>query len=398
MAGTDADIIKRITETVRPRLDIRASEGDTGRIHTVTRKGGEKRLWLVVNTGAETVEVELDAGCALEEIPLDPGFPVMLERNGNRFRRVIHPFESIILRAAEKAEDTSLPPRVRIGVSRSAEVIVHHPNLLRFGMWRMALLDEKGDVLQDETVETCPIVNQLTDSGFRYAPATEQRFGDTLRLRVPHLGVRYWTSFENNFSGQVMLLMEPGSIVGDFEICVNDTGALTMGDFGPTDAHVRGTLGTDITDLLAGGPNVISVVVSTGRPDGGLVNPLYLCGDFRVDLDPVAMGERGKDGTFEDHEANGLPFYAGVIEYRTRFDLENVPASGPVMAEVDFGVPFKDACEVSVNDGTWTPVLWSPRCLMLPADSLKKQGNRLGIRVYTSLSRAFDGLPPRGGS
>ena len=84
---------------------------------------------------------------------------------------------------------------------------------------------------------------------------------------------------------------------------------------------MRGSLGVDITALLRPGSNTLRVEITDARPEGGLLNPLYLAGDFGVALNPLRLIERPEMGGFETHEANGLPFYAGVIEYALDFDL-----------------------------------------------------------------------------
>jgi hypothetical protein len=189
----------------------------------------------------------------------------------------------------------------------------------------------------------------------------------------------------------VELVLEPGSIVGDWRLWVNDHGPLTTDDFVPTSAHVRGSLGVDITALLRPGSNTLRVEIADARPEGGLLNPLYLAGDFGVALNPLRLIERPEIGGFETYEANGLPFYAGVIEYTLDFHLPAVPPSERVRADLVADAPFHDACEVSINGGAWRALPWEPRSLEVPTTALRPGSNEVRVKVYTTLIRAFEG-------
>ena len=154
---------------------------------------------------------------------------------------------------------------------------------------------------------------------------------------------------------------------------------------------MRGSLGVDITALLRPGSNTLRVEIVDARPEGGLLNPLYLAGDFGVALNPVRLIERPEMGGFEAHEANGLPFYAGVIEYALDFDLPEVPQGERVRADLVTDAPFHDACEVSINGGAWRALAWEPRSLELPTSELHPGRNEVRVKVYTTLIRAFEG-------
>ena len=387
------ELAGRLLAIEPPRLRLSAKDGSTRNVHVVTRAGAGRTLWFVLNTRDETLEVTFDAGCRLREIPLDDALPQMLVETDAGYARTLQPFESILLQAADEGEapPVRLPRSVRIPVRGPAKVTPLNKNLLRMHDWRMELLDENGSVLQGATVPAAPLVNQLEKGGFRFAPAIDYSFGRMPQLRLPALRVRYGFSFDNHYAGPVELVMEPGSIVGEWRIRVNDGDRIKPSDFRPTDAHVRGSLGVDVTRFLRQGENRIIAEVGTDRPDGGLLNPLYLAGDFGVELDPLRLVQRPETGGFEAWEANGLPYYAGVVEYETTFELDNPPAGDAVLAELDYEVAFQDAAEVSFNRGALRPVLWSPRRLLVPVAELKKGRNVLRTRVHTTLIRSFEG-------
>ena len=66
-----------------------------------------------------------------------------------------------------------------------------------------------------------PLANQLDVSHLRFAPRFVHGFGTTPGLRLPRLRARYRCEFANAFSGAVELVMEPGSLAGDWSLRAN---------------------------------------------------------------------------------------------------------------------------------------------------------------------------------
>lgn len=396
--GAEGPVLReRLGELSRPSLCIQtlADDGkageEAGTIQAVKRVADGRTCWLVLNVGAERIRVRFDAGCELREIPLDADLPTLLERDGSDYVRTIHPFESFVLEAASPSELLALLPRVQVSIGGHAKVEPRNANLLRMYDWEMSLLDESGNPMETATVPSMPIANQLEKGGFRFSPRIRMYFGHAPELHLPKLRMQYAFRFASQYDGPVEFVMEPGSIVGDWRVTVNEGREISATDLKPTTAHVKGSLGVDITSVLRAGENVIRVEVHTDRLDGGLLNPLYLAGDFGVELDPVRLEKKETNGAFEEYEANGLPYYAGVIEYTTTVDLKDVPRKGEVLAEMEYGRPFQEATEVSINGSAFRPLLWEPRMLRVPASQLKEGANEIRTRVYTTTIRSFEG-------
>ena len=379
------NILSRILERVRPNLRIQAVVGDLRKLQLVTRTDGARTLYFLINSGSEMLRLAFDQ--TLNEMPIDDISPLRLCGD----ECALAPFDSILLEAVDDAQVTRLLPQVEIPVRGEAKVTAKNCNAVRLYDWSMSLFDKSGLLLQTATVPAVPIVNQLEHGEFRIAPDIKMRFGTMPTMDMCELCVRYETTIENSYDGPVELLMEPGSVVGEWTLRVNDSAPILPKDFLPTPAHVRGSLAIDVTSHLKTGTNVLSIDLVSDRPDGGLLNALYLVGDFSVECDPVAITERTPIGAFEDYEANGLPFYAGVVEYQTCFEIEVVPGEDRVLAMLDFQETFLEACEVSVNDSDWRSLPWSPYAFAMDTDDLHAGTNMLRIRVYTSLIRSFEG-------
>jgi len=384
------DLRQRVLDVVRPSLQLETEDGNAGNVQLVTRRSGDRQLWFLLNTSADPVGLRLGAECSLCEIPLEDGMPPLLERNETGFVRELAPFESVLLAAGEEDAAGPAPPaRIRVDVGRDCRVMPRNNNLLRLAEWDLCLVDEEGNEGPSARVPAVPIANQLRDSKLPFAPQVEGGFGTMPSLRFPELHARYRAAFTCEYAGNVSFVMEPGSIRGHWTVSVNGN-EITPEGLAPVEAHVRGSLGQDITAFLVTGSNEIVVDVRTDRLDGGLLNPLYLAGDFAVAGEPTRIIEPRDEGQFEDYEANGLPYYGGVIDYEQTVEISDVPP-GDVVVDLNFPCRFEEACEVSLNDGPLHPMPWSPRRIVASAGELRAGANRLRIRVYTSLIRPFEG-------
>jgi hypothetical protein len=376
---------------VQPSLSIQSGGEEVGMVLTVKRVSAHRTLWFVLNTGKEPVLAEFSSEGKLREIPFKDELPGDLRKEGDQYFREILPFESFVLEAVETAEIAKKLPRIKVPVSGAARLCLANANLLRMSHWRMSLLEDQERYGPPATVPAIPLINQLIEGQFRFTPAYQEYFGHVAEMTLPKLQVRYEFCFDCQYAGPVQLVMEPGSIIGDWRISINQSNLLHQADFHHTDVHVRGSLGVDITMLLQQGNNFIRLEVVTDRLDGGLLNPLYLAGDFGVVLDPVRLVPQKTMGSFERYEENLLPYYAGMIEYTTEFTLDYIPESDEVIVEFNYDEPFHESTEVSINESAYMPVLWQPRHLKFPVDRLHVGNNTLRTRVYTTLIRSFEG-------
>ena len=381
-------LLERIEKAVTPSIRIQGNGREIPDIHVVKRVSKDRTLWFALNIGGKTVTAQIEAGGELRELPLDDNLPPQLEKRDGRYARTVAPFESFLLESVAVPSQDEPLPRIAVSVGGPAIIRPKNGNLLRLYDWRMSLPDGGG---QTTVVPAIPLSNQLEKGGFKYAPAYKTYFGHEPELSLPELRVRYETTFENSYTGPVELVIEPDSILGRWRIAVNDAPPIEASHFSPTDTHVRGSLGVDVTGAVVQGANTIAVEVTTNRLDGGLRNPLYLAGDFGVTLTPVSLTPPCGNGIFEAYRENRLPYYAGEIEYETTIEIDAVPQSEWALLAFSHDASFHEAAEISVNGGPFRPVLWQPHTLTIPTAELKPGTNRLVTRMHTMLIRSFEG-------
>jgi len=374
---------------VEPGIRLLAGGDPASAVWAVKRTSAHKTVWFLVNTSSQPLDLEMDAGSDLHEIALQDGLSAALEHAGGSYRRRLAPFESCLLESG--AAEARPVPHVRVTLGGPVETVLLTPNLLRMADWDLTLLDENGQASTPARVKAGPIANQLAGSGMKFAPRFVQRFGLEPGLEIPDLNLRYTNLFDHRYAGRVSLVMEPGSIGGHWQVWVNEQGPFGPDDFAPIQAHVRGSLGLEITGLLVQGTNHLRVEVQTARPDGGLLNPLYLSGDFGVIAAPPALVERPRQGAFEDYTANRLPFFSGVLEYHLALEVPDLPDSPRAVLDLETGTPFNEAAEISINGGAFQPLLWQPRQVEIDTARLHPGRNQAVLRVYTTLIRAFEG-------
>ncbi len=406
----------RLFREVKRELRIQKGGVEAGAIYSVRRVGKGKKLWFLLNLSGESHEVILSADTPLREVPLEPGGVSLLKpEEGGVCRRLIEPFEAVMLEAAgaesfeERLDSPVQVPTpdefVRVEVPSEAAVRRLTPNLVRLGEWEMCLLDADGRAGVAARVPAVPLANQLEKGEFAFRPEFIRAFGMAPKLELPSMRMRYEAGFDMEGEFPVTLVVEPESLAGEWVLYVNEDGPFTEADLGSVEVHVRGSLGLDVTSMLKPGTNRLRIDLSTALGDAGLRNPLYLAGDFAVSLAPAGSSVRmvlsresaadldatGFRGLFENYEKNGLPFFSGTVEYMSAFTLEKTPEGENVALELAYPGEFEEAAEVSINGGPFIPSPWPPRRFLVPGSCFKPGRNELITRVDTGLCRSFEG-------
>ena len=383
-------LLESLSRAIPPSLSLRSAGQENPALWSVCRRSVDSTAWLVLNLSGEPQTVELACAASLRELPLEPGASPRLVQQAGYTQRVFAPFEACLLQVVPQPAALQELPQLRAAISGPMEVRPLDANLVRLNDWQLTLLDEDGAELQSALVPAVPLANQLEQGRLRLAPRFERVFGTPPELALPPLRLRYSTHFQLETASPVELVIEPGSIVGDWTLRVNGA-PLSARDLRLSPAHVRGSLGCEIAPLLRPGENTLTVELTTADPAGGLINPLYLAGSFGVALAPLRLVERPRSGAFEDYAANRLPFYAGELEYRLPVHFAALPAAPRLRLALDFPLPFHEACSLSLNGGPWHDLPWGPYELEINPAELRPGENDLRLKVYTTLIRSFEG-------
>ncbi len=362
--------------------------GQDSKLWYRSRTDGKSLVGFFQNISPEAITLRFDAVAAkgLGEISLDDhDIPVLaLQPDGSVLFR-LEAFGSCLLAYGDGVAPAPAIPMVKIPVTGKFTVTPENLNVLRINDFFMQIRQADGKFGSAMPVQAMPIANQLAQGGFEFSPKYRFGFGRMPALGFPELTIRYEYTFDNDFDGSVLLVMEPGSLRGDWSISINNS----LLNFTSVDAHVKGSLGAEITSYLKKGLNTVTVECVTDRMDGGLRNPLYLAGKFGVErarlTSPVSTGE------FEDYIGNKLPFFSGTIGYEGSFFLNNLPEGEKLIAEMSLPDGFEESLRVSINEGEWQDIPWNPRSFMIDRSWLHVGENKIALKVATTLIRSFEG-------
>lgn len=392
-------VAEALAASLPPGLPFSLESGDRSRLWMTSRRQPGRRVWFLQNLSSDplTLLFSAETTARLREIVLDEtAGPVLASLpEGGGSRCCLDPFASVLLCDAEGVPAAPALPVVNAVLPAACSVTPLNANLLRLGCWQLSLAQDEAQAWsQAVAVEAMPLANQLKQGRFAFRPDIEERFGSMPRLAFPALRLRYTADFFCHTDVPVALAMEPGSIGGAWRLELNETWSAGPEHFCPAAAGVLvpGSLSLDITPGLRPGRNRLAIVVEANRPDQGVRNPLYLAGAFAVRLDPLALEPFSPQGEWEQYERNGLPFFAGNLEYAGSFTLAGLPAEPYCRLRLQLPQPCEEAFEIALNAATeWLPIPWNPRQLVVPSASLRPGRNDFRLRLATTLIRAFEG-------
>lgn len=340
--------------------------------------------WLyTVNLGREEVCCDLAlpdlAGTPIALVDTLGSGGAVRKGNAGSFRHTYAPFACALFRTGEAPEPEIFDAVVRIDPHMKYPCTPQGANLLRMGVWDADLAGNRV------RVDSLPVINQLTVTGSCIEAVEQSDFGCVKRLQFPAMPLRYGFRFVNRYDGAVRFVMEPGSIHGNYRIELNGQPlpeAMEMAF-----VFKRTNLVCDVTDLLRQGENELAVYVDATRDDDGVVNPLYLAGDFAVaeEAGIWTMQPSGHTASMMALHQSGYPFFSGVMEY----DVSALFVANEAQ-RVEVGIDdwrFEHCAELLVNGlsqgvSAWQPYRWAAD---VPA------GASVTLRVYGTLLAAYEG-------
>jgi hypothetical protein len=147
----------------------------------------------------------------------------------------------------------------------------------------------------------------------------------------------------------------------------------------------------DITPHLRPGRNVLALRLVLTSATDGLLDPLKITGDFRL--------EKAGDGAFRiapprrrldpaPWTVQGYPYYSGIGVYRRRFSLPDHFTSQRVFVEAEMG---DDVLEVIVNGQPAGVRLWAPYGVEV-TELLNPGENELELRVANTLVNLLEAV------
>lgn len=322
----------------------------------------------------------------------------------------IAPYESHAIRlsasdAASQADDARKPSAayeaarravVRLDAAADWDLAAERDNIVRFGEFELTV---NGDTAGTMNVQAKTFIDQAADlaaRGSKLPLQFAQTFGIPMEAKLAYSAAcRYETSFiVEELPSTCKLLMERGAISGPFTIYVNGH-PLTAEQFAADIRYDYLNRSCDIRPCLRAGRNVLRVDVQAERDWDGLVNAIYLAGDFGVEAVPggePVLVRKPAVGRVSGSGQTGYPYYAGTFRLSRSFRLEALPHETEFeLAFANWDPHFHDVAEVIVNGVSLGACAWSPYRWTGSSTLLQPGDNRVEIRITNTLIGMLEG-------
>jgi len=237
------------------------------------------------------------------------------------------------------------------------------------------------------------------ESAFKLIPYDEPLlylvFGPApLDDKMPPVNIRYRSKFRiTSMPEHLLLVGEQSTIRGKAKVTLNSQKVKPF-----IQQHVYDPMNvvTDITRAAKKGINTIEVEMMVDDPQGGLLEPLRIFGDFEITAAPDASlptlrairGARSVEcGTWTEA---GFPFYSGTCCYEKTVTLKQWGAGSRLVLCLP---KMKGSAEVTINDRVAGVMTWTPYELDI-TDRVVPGENRLTIRASNTAANMLD-LDPK---
>ncbi|SFL99420.1 hypothetical protein SAMN03159341_113125 [Paenibacillus sp. 1_12] len=360
-----------------------------------------------------------DGEVVCHELSLDTGEVVSLrvERVGETSFTVALPFvpyQSRLVQltrgesagAAEVGMNPSeAPAKLEIAAAGQWQLRSERNNMVRFDTFTIDIQGEQGESLlftngKEAKVQVKTFIDQCSDlAAYAGIPVVmkSEYFGTPLKTTVSYpLKAIYKVPFyTEELPQECRIVMDRGAISGDWIIRVNDE-VLSSDSFQPYFLYDYMNIAVDIHEFLQPGSNEIVVEVNVQRDWDGLLEALYLAGDFGVkhDLNKQVVLTRSVEqtDTLKGGLVDGFPYYAGTLRYSRKVTISELPETQTFeLSFHDWDPHFHDAAEVLINGQTlgarsWTPYLWHG-----DRSILRESDNVIEVRVTNTLVGLLEG-------
>lgn len=386
--GAGRAIAQRMTNEVWKTEEEGLPEG----VYTVT--GTDSRgheMIFAVNTTSDRVSVKLygkSKGTLYQrdlqtmKDTLWEAFDGTLNINLEPWASCVYLLQEELSASREKEQELTLPfASEDWTISRSMD------NALYLGKWKLTLSDGQTGI-----TGCYPIIDQMEELGLKMPVKTVPYFGCPKELMFQPVDCTFEADFGWNLPPEcaAYLVMEPETLLGGWSMELNGK-EIRQEAFQVHPFYLSTNLAADIRSYLQTGINHITVRVHCEKNYDGLRNPLYIFGDFGVEVGSgvCTAVPAPKTGPFHQPLFNGLPFYAGDVTYSRKVQLDQKPAGSVAL---NLNAPgLQDAVQVVVNGKDCGVCAWTPRTMSVPAEFWITGDNTVELVVSNTLAGLFEG-------
>ena len=418
-----AELLQRLEECVPADLQLIPNDNEQARRDFLVahRRDAEDDLFLIANSSMQEHHCELavrSSGSTILRLDLETGRMEPLEawRGADDRLRVRVEFSRygsellLVTRDVRREPAARTPPAapvldVEMDGDWRCEVAGEGMNALRLERFRFTLGDdaEPDDVRwppRAVVVEPKPLVNILQDcllAGTEWPGRlrVEPIFGASPRIRL-QLPASAWyaaTFTVEALPRRAVLCIEDLALAGEWQVWVNQR-AVPRDAFVPFRRWTVDNREADLAPLLQQGPNEVLVRVRVSRQSDGLLDAVYVLGDFGVFHDQAGapvLGEYPAALRWAARHATGYPYFCGTFRLSRSVSLD-VPAGAFRLRLSEEELMFAGVVEVAIDGHSLGVRAWAPFVWDVPAGLVRPGGTSgLTVLVTTTLVEQLEG-------
>lgn len=267
-------------------------------------------------------------------------------------------------------------------------------NMLRVAEFDLRLLAH-GEAIC--TVQAKTFIDQCEDLAKKQSLPVQfrQTFGIPMKVKIAYpIDVSYQTAFTvEDMPSRCSMVMDCHAIQGELDIFINGT-LINMDHFQREFVYDHNNVVCDIRSLMKKGINIIEIKGTIHHDWEGVVDPLYIKGDFGVDfseeLQPI-LTDIPKNSPTLIGPYKGLPHYAGTISFQKKLNLDRLPETMNFTLQFREFEHFHECAEVFVNGHflgvrAWSPYKWEGKSSLLSVGE-----NVIEVKVTNTLVGLLEG-------
>lgn len=309
------------------------------------------------------------------------------------------PPPSDVTAAASVNEDTPEVWTWELDAKEAWQIQAERDNVLRLDSFELRTSYLDGRPLQEQgvKVQAKTFIDQCADIADMHNIPLEfhQIFGTPMKLKAAYpLRATYTTSFIADYvPDRCWLLMDHGAILGEWSIGLNGR-TITKEQLEETFVYDHMNRCADISGFIQVGINTMTVQVKIEQDWHGVVDALYICGDFGIceDQGQPLICKAPQFAAFTAAPIEGFPYYAGTLLLKREAVLDELPESTRFSVRFrDLDESFHDCAEIIVNGHSlgvrpWTPYEWQGS-----TELLRRGVNIVEVRITNTLIGMLEG-------
>ncbi|MFC4402729.1 glycosyl hydrolase [Gracilibacillus xinjiangensis] len=362
-------------------------------IFLTNQENGRHRTTLYYQAGSvekEFLKVDIETG-QVQSLPVT--------RSENRWELPLTfvPYQSYLIKVIDKeAKQDSIQETagqlIILAKQKSWDLTLDQPNILRLSDFEMTIHYKEnitGTVEAKTFIDQCEDLSKTCNLPVQFS----QIFGTPMELSLPYpLNVSYVKLFQiEQMSSECFLLIDKNAVSDGLSIYINDK-KVNWSAFNQQFFYDHTNIVADISELVKQGENSVEVKGQIEKDWDGVVDPIYLLGDFGVvysDTVPVITKTPEKTSSLKQPYA-GLPHYAGSLTFTSSFEWKGDNNETYQLRIKDLD-EVHDAVEISLNGISLGVRAWSPYDTIVKGDQLKQGINVLTIKVKNTLVGLLEG-------